>query len=152
MQDLRRAVARPFQIEGTDSLEREDCKKILSLKLNWFEPSEAEKLVDRALERGLLEETEEGLSTTFDVSGTEVPMEFVPAVDLDAENLVDQIISEVSLELDEPRDNVVAGANGVQHELGESLSMEAAVLVYALKKGLRLPELAEEAAAQLRKS
>lgn len=151
MSDLRRAVARPFQLEGAEALSREDFKRILSLKLNWFEPSEAERTVDLALLRGLLEEGDDGLRPGFEVGEEEVPMEFVPAVDLDADDLVERTISATASAIGEDRGGVIAGANAVQGELGNTLSMEASLLVHALDNGARLDGMAGEVARSLRK-
>ncbi|MBS1263278.1 MAG: hypothetical protein MAG715_00452 [Methanonatronarchaeales archaeon] len=153
MTDLRRAVARAFQVENARSLTRDACKKTLSLKLNWFEPSEADRVIELALMRGLLEEDGGELRPLFDTGEAEVPLEFSPAVSLDRERVegsAERAISEVAGALGKEKNEVVAGANSVQHELGNVLSMDAAVLVYALRNGVRLGDLAGEYAEELR--
>lgn len=150
MEDLRRSVARAFQVEGGGSLEREEFKRVLSLKLNWFKPREAERVVEKALRRGLLDKRDEGLSPAFDVDEVQVPVKFSPAVSLDEDDLVEEVISRICSELEMERSEVVAEANRVQHSSGNLLSMEASLLFFALKRGLRLEATAGRAALELR--
>lgn len=150
MTDLRPTVAKPFQVEGTDSLPEKKFKMTLSFDLGWFEPSEVEELVEKALSRGHLERDGENLTPGFDAGDVEVPLEFQPAVDLDEEDPTDEAISRAAGELDMDRSRVVAGANKVQHRHGVHLSMEASVALYALENGVRLAEVAAEAAREMR--
>lgn len=150
MTDLRLAVAKPFQIEGTGSLEPKKFKMILSFKLGWFEPSGASDVVERALERGLVKMEGEELVPTFDVNDVEVPLEFEPAADFTDQDPMDELISRVADSLDMNRSKVVAGANRVQHEHGIHLTMDASVLLFALNSGERFRDEATRAAADLR--
>ena len=144
---LRTAVAAPFKEAGTTRLEETRFVVALSLDRDWFSPDQAKRLVDVATGRGLLARTEDGLEPAFPIEDVEVPEEFSPGEELLSEpSAFERTLDAIVAEGVEKR-RAVAGINELQAELG--VTVEAAAILYARRRGIDVDDLIEPARGTL---
>jgi hypothetical protein len=145
---LRTAVAAPFQQRGQESMAESELVVALSLDRDWFSPDQAERLIDVATGQGLLELADGEVAVTFDPSEVEIPEGFVPDESIlqeqsTFEKLLDKVVSAGT-----EKQTAVAEINELQSELG--VTIEAAAVVYARRRGIDATEEAAEAREELK--
>lgn len=144
---LRRAIAVPFLRRETDEVTRAEFVYTLSADTGWFEPDEAEGVVERGIDEGLLGEDDGSLVLLFDTEGVEEP-EGKPEVsggnDLNIfERVVERLVSSGY-----ERREAVALINRKHAKMGDA-RIEAAALVALRQEGTEVSSLAEEALEDL---
>ena len=145
---LRSAVAAPFLGRGEMELAESEFVVALSLDRNWFSPDQAKRLADVAVGEGLLERTDAGLEPGFDPDEVTIPDGFVPSEDLLRQrSTFERVLDSVVADGVEKR-TAVAEINRLQGALG--LTIEAAAVVYARRRGVDVGEVAERALDELR--
>lgn len=145
---LRVVVAAPFKQAGDDRLRTNEFVVALSLDRDWMSPDQAKRLVDIAAGEGLLERDDGALVATFDVGAVSVPEGFSPDASLFEERSVFERILE-RLEADGvDKQTAVAEVNQLQEEL--AVTVEAAAVLFAKKRGVDVGEVAAVAERQLR--
>jgi hypothetical protein len=106
------------------------------MELRWFEPSDARVLIDQAVNLGLLEETTDGLKTTFDHRSVEIPLGFKPPKDLlshienEKMSLLIQIVDHICLSTNQDEKSVIAALNEEQKKTAEYLTLEVLAILY----------------------
>ncbi len=145
---LRIAVATPFQQQGRERMRESEFVVSLSLDRDWFSPDQAKRLVDVASGQGLLSHDDDELVAEFDPSTIEIPEEFVPDESLlqeqsTFEKVLDKVVSHGT-----SKQTAVAEINELQRNAG--ISVEAAAVVYARKKGIDVSAEATEALSDLK--
>ena len=140
---LRTAVAAPFARAGSDRLGRSDVVVSLSLDRDWFSPDQAKRLVDVAASEGLLEQDGDELLVTFDASSVHVPEDFAPDESILRQRSTFERVLDAIVDAGIEKQTAVAAINGLQTELG--LTLSAAAVVYARRQGLDVVEFAERA-------
>jgi hypothetical protein len=145
---LRVVVAAPFRQRGRERLGESEFVVALSLDRGWFSPDQASRVVDVAVGQGLLSREGEDLLTAFDPDDVPVPPTFEPDEDLlqepsPFERVLDALVSE-GVEKQE----AVADINRLQADL--DLTLEAAAVLYARRRGVGVERAAERARAELR--
>ncbi|WP_135828671.1 DUF2240 family protein [Halorussus halobius] len=145
---LRSAVAAPFQQKGTESMPESEFVVALSLDRDWFSPDQAERLVDVAAGQGLLAREDGDVVAAFDPGDVEIPEAFVPDESIlqeqsTFEKLLDRVVA-----ADTDKQTAVAEINDLQGRLG--VTIEAAAVVYARRRGIDVGAEAAEARAELR--
>lgn len=78
---LKLAVAALAQHRNQSVMKPEECKLTWCFDLRWFEPSQADKVLQAAIGAGYLEERVEGLKVTFTVDELVIPTGFQPNLD-----------------------------------------------------------------------
>lgn len=148
---LRRVVAAPFLRRETDEVTRAEFIYSLTRDAGWFDTDEAEAVLEGGVSEGLLEEDEDELRPAFDVSGVEVPEDFSPSKrSVVGENrgvferTVDRLV-----EAGHDKREAVAEINRRHAEMGD-VGVQAAALVVAKEKGLRVADLAREGLEELK--
>ncbi|WP_134670101.1 DUF2240 family protein [Halorussus marinus] len=145
---LRRAVAAPFKQKGRERLPESELVVALSLDRDWFSPDQAERLVDVATGQGLLDRRDDGVVAGFDPSAVEIPDGFVPDESVlqeqsTFERLLDQVVAAGT-----EKQTAVAEINELQGDLG--VTIEAAAVVYARRRGVDVREAAADAREELK--
>ncbi|WP_435175924.1 DUF2240 family protein [Halorussus sp. AFM4] len=145
---LRSAVAAPFQQKGTESMAESEFVVALSLDRDWFSPDQAERLIDVASGQGLLAREDDEVVTEFDPSEIEIPEGFVPDESIlqeqsTFERLLDKVVSAGT-----EKQTAVAEINDLQNRLG--VTIEAAAVVYARRRGVDVAREAAEAREELK--
>jgi hypothetical protein len=140
---LRTAVAAPFRQRGVERIGENEYVVALSLDRDWFSPDQAKRLIDVATGQGLLSRDDGDLIVEFDPHDVTVPEEFVPDESVlqeqsTFERVLDRVVSD-GVEKQE----AVASINRLQSEL--AVTVEAAAVVYARRRGLDVDAEAEAA-------
>ena len=125
---LKEAIASAFRSKGKSSMKRNELIMTLSYDLCMFSPEEAKRIVDLALEKGLLMGDEE-LSPTFD---------------LDEKDVFDKIIDDIAERTGKSKREIIAMINKRQEELGNLLSVEVVALLIAKEVGIDVSDYIEE--------
>lgn len=136
---LRRVTATPFRDRGTRSLAESEFVVVLSLDRDWFSPDQAKRLIEVAAADGLVDRSDDTLAPTFDVEAVELPSGFSPDESvLRDRSTFEQLLDAMTTAGLEKR-NAVAETNRLQEELG--LTLEAAAVVYALRRGIDVRDI-----------
>lgn len=132
---LRAVVADPFRRSGRDALERSEFVVSLSLDRNWFDTDEAERVATVAVERGLLDHTDDGLVPAFDPASA-APVGDAPSLDLDPGRPPFEVVLD---RLGGDRREHAAAINGRQDRLG--VDAPTAAVVHARAAGVDVDDL-----------
>ena len=140
---LRRAVAAPFRQRGVDRMNESEFVVALSLDRDWFSPDQAQRLVDVATGEGLLDRDGDDIVVRFDVAGVDVPDGFVPDESVVQERSVFERALDAVVDTGVEKQEAVADINRLQVDLG--VTIEAAAVLYARRRGLDVTDLAAAA-------
>lgn len=143
MSDLRTAVAFVFQRAGRQQLTEQEIRHHVSMDLRWFEPDEAKRFVEQALDRELLEEVADGLAPTFEVRDVEVPLGFQPELPTREATPMDRLLDRLEAETGRKRQDLVAQINGEQDRFGELLDPIVAGFLVARDLDVEVGDLVE---------
>ena len=119
----------------------------LSLDRDWFSPDQAKRLVDVAASEGLLERDGDELVVGFPAGDVTIPEEFVPDEDVLRERSTFERVLDAVVETGIEKQEAVAGINRLQSDLG--VTLEAAAVVYARRRGVDVVEFAANARGDL---
>ena len=145
---LEAATAVPFRQRGKTRLGEGEFVVALSLELDWFTPDQAKRLVDVAAGRGLLAREDGELVAQFDPGEVSVPEDFEPDESvLREQSTFERVLDSLVADGADKRE-AVAAINERQRELG--VTLEAAAVLYARRRGLDVSDAAERALAELR--
>lgn len=145
---LRVVVAAPFRREGRDRVTESDFIVDLSMKRRWFTPEQARRVVDVALTEGLIERGEaDSLVAAFDPREVAVPEEFTPEESVVQRRSTFERILDALTDAGLDKQEAVADVNRLQSDLG--VTVEAAGVLYARRRGIDVEALAERALADL---
>lgn len=164
--ETQQALAVLFRRFKEEAVSRDDLVKAVSLELDWTKPSRAENLLDRGLNAGHIEASDEGLSTAFDPAEVDVPFGFAPdeelfepvetSPDSDDEGpsegeapLLDELLDRIAEQTGGDRKEAMAAANARQDAMGGLVTIEAAALSVAHSHGLDVEEVAGKVLANL---
>lgn len=145
---LRATVTVPFRQHGQRTLRRNEFVVALSMDRDWFTPDQIERLVDVAVESGVLTVADDELTLELDPADVTVPDGFTPDEDiLQTQSIFEQVLDALVAEGMEKR-AAVGRINAVQAEL--EVTIEAAAVVTARREGLDAAEFAPAAREALR--
>jgi hypothetical protein len=140
---LRTAVAAPFRQRGVERIGENEYVVALSLDRDWFSPDQAKRLIDVATGQGLLSRDDGTLVVEFDPGDVTIPENFVPDESiLQEQSTFEQVLDLVVTDGVEKQE-AVASINRLQSEL--AVTVEAAAVVYARRRGLDVDAQAEAA-------
>jgi hypothetical protein len=119
----------------------------LSLDRDWFSPDQAKRLLDVAASEGLVERADDEVSVAFAIDSVSIPEDFVPDESiLQKRSTFERVLSSI-VDAGTEKQEAVAGINQLQADLG--LTLEAAAVVYARRRGVDVTDLAERALGEL---
>ena len=144
---LRTAIAAPFREEGSREMGESAFVVALSLDRDWFSPDQAKRLVDVAASEGLLERDDGQVSVQFDPQETAVPDGFRPDESILRERSTFERVLGDLVKAGEEKQSAVAAVNSLQSELG--VTIEAAAILYAHRRGIDVEEHARRARSEL---
>jgi hypothetical protein len=139
---MQQTLASLYKRKGKNILDPKDLELLASLELRWFEPNDARRLVEIALNLGLLEETAEGIKPKFDYVSMEIPFGFRPPKDLissleqENESLFMQIVNHICLKSGLDQNQVIADINSKQTKSNDYFKIEAIAILYAKENGV----------------
>jgi hypothetical protein len=144
---LRTAVAAPFREEGGTEMGESAFVVALSLDRDWFSPDQAKRLVDVAASEGLLRRADGDLEAQFDPQAVEIPEGFEPEESVLRKRSTFERVLGAVVESGDEKQSAVAAINGLQSEL--AITVEAAAVLYAHRRGIEVEALAETARSEL---
>jgi len=144
---LRTVVAAPFRGAGKGELAESEFVVALSLDRDWFSPDQAARVVDLAVGAGLLSRDGDDLRPEFEPESVEIPGGFTPDESMLVEQSPFERIVEALVAAGVEKREAVAGINRLQAEL--DVTVEAAAVVFARRRGLDVSEAATAARAAL---
>lgn len=144
---LRTAVAAPFRTRGSDRMGESEFVVALSLDRDWFSPDQAKRLVDVAVSEGLLERDGDELVVGFAADEVQIPEDFTPNEGVLRERSTFERILDAIVETGIQKQEAVAAINRLQSDLG--VTLEAAAVVYARRRGVDVGEFAAHARGSL---
>lgn len=147
---LEAAVAVPFRDEGRDRVGEGAFVVALSLDRDWFSPDQAKRVVDVAAGRGLIERDGNDVIAQFDPAEVTVPEEFVPDESVLREQSAFERVLDGVVAAGVEKQAAVAAINDRQRELG--VTLEAAAVLYARRRGVDVSEAAERVLRDLREA
>ena len=144
---LRVVVAAPFRQRGRDRMDESEFVVALSLDRDWFSPDQASRVADVAVGEGLLSRRDDQLVPVFDPDDVVVPSGFTPGEGLltrpsSFERVIDALVA-----AGEEKQEAVAAINRLQADLG--VTVEAAAVVYARRRGVDVAAVAADVRADL---
>jgi hypothetical protein len=147
---LEAAVAVPFRDEGRDRVGEGAFVVALSLDRDWFSPDQAKRVVDVAAGRGLIERDGNDVIAQFDPAEVTVPEEFVPDESVLRKQSAFERVLDGVVAAGVEKQAAVAAINDRQRELG--VTLEAAAVLYARRRGVDVSEAAERVLRDLREA
>ena len=141
---MKRAVAFLFRLEGGRALSEKEFVQFASYRLNWFRPTDAQRLLRVAIDSRVVELREGLLHPTFDAAGLEVPVDFrPPPTVLDrarpAEDLFVKTLNRIVERTGTDRRAVVSAINAIQERM--DVHVEVAALIHARALGVDISDL-----------
>lgn len=144
---LRVTVAAPFRRTGAKRVGENEFVVDLSLKRDWFTPDQAKRLVDIAVSEGLVDREDGSLVATFDPREVSMPEEFQPDESVLQQRSTFQRVLDAVTGTGVEKQEAVASMNRLQADLG--VTIEAAGILYARRRGVDVDDLAERALGDL---
>jgi hypothetical protein len=145
---LQTAVAAPFRQRGVTRIAESEFVVALSLDQGWFSPDQAKRLIDVATGEGLLARENGDLVPRFDPGAVSVPEEFVPEERILQERSPFERVLDDLVEAGHDKRDAVAAINGIQQDL--AVTVDAAAVVYARRRGMAVGPVADAAVRELR--
>ncbi len=143
---MKRAVAFLFRLEGGRPLSEKEFVQFASYRLNWFKPTEAQRLLRVAQDLNVVELREGVLRPTFDVAGLEVPVDYRPPPGVldrapPPEDLFVKILNRIVERTGSDRRAVVSAINAIQERM--DVTVEVAALIHARALGVDVADLVD---------
>ncbi len=141
---MKRAIAFLFRLEGGRPLSEKEFVQFASYRLNWFRPTEAQRLLRIAQDLHLLELRDGILRPTFEAVTVDVPVDFRPphtVLDLAPvpEDLFLKILNRIVERTGTDRRSSVSAINAIQERMG--IHVEVAALIEARTLGVDVSDL-----------
>ncbi len=146
-EEPKTALAALFQMRGRDTVTESDFVFDASMKLRWFTPKEAQRLLQAGIDRGLLRAAEGNVQAAFDVAAVAVPANYRPGADVLAAppkpaDLFSRLLARVQGATGEGPQPIVARINREQERLG--VDAEVAAALVAASRGVDVTDLLPE--------
>ena len=151
-EEPKTALAALFQMRGRDTITESDFVFDASMKLRWFTPKEAQRLMQIGVDRGLLRASSGNIRASFDVGEVAVPVNYRPGPDVLAApvrpaDLFTRLLSRVQGATGEGPQPIVARTNRAQERLGVDAEVAAALECSA--RGIDVTDLLPEVESEV---
>ncbi len=128
---LRMIIAAAYRAKGKRSMSKSELTYFMSFDLKWFTHDGSVKVIEKAIEKGLLIEENGELVPSFDVSSVEIPVDFKPSLNALKSSIFEEIVEEIAIKTGKEKKEVVAEINSLQEKLEGLIDAEVAALVLA---------------------
>lgn len=130
---LRETIAALFRHMRKGRIPRSEIIFYLTLDRRWMSREEAERVIDMAVEQGLIAQEEGGFVPAFDVGEISIPIGFRPSADLfETHDPLREILKRIALATDRPVQEVAAEMNRlIEERFDGRLYPEAAAVILA---------------------
>jgi len=136
-------IAAPFRHYHRDQLKKNEIVYYLSFKQHWMNIEQANQVISRAIEEGLVGVEGDMIHPLFDVSRIEIPLGFKPGASVfQRSNPLDDLVQRISERAGIPKGTVVSEINSiVQDRFQGNLSSEAAAVILAKRHKVEYQDL-----------
>ncbi len=141
--ELKRIVSYIFRFKGAKALPLNEVGYVISLDCGWFTPEEANKVVNLALERGLIEFDGALVKILFDHDLYSVPLGFKPTCASLKKSLYNEIIEWLTRK-GLKKSDILEMVNSRLMELGGLVDDEVALLLVARDMGYNVRTFSED--------
>lgn len=126
-------IAAPFRHARKDQLKKNEIVYFLAFKQHWMGIEQANMLIARAAEEGLIRLDGDMITPLFDTSTVEIPLGYRPGSSVfERSDPVDDLLARISQQAGISRGQLVAELNRlVQEQFGGNLRSEAAAVLVA---------------------
>lgn len=138
---MKKALAFLFQREGSE-ISKEDFVYAQSVDLEWFSSDEARKLIDKALEAGLVDVDENIIKANFEYGQIDIPIGFEPSKNIlegKSKDIFSEILDEMVEKSSLSKQQIMSKVNEVQDKL--EIEIITAMLLVARKNDISIDEL-----------
>ena len=139
---LQQMISSLYKRKGKDVVSARDLELLASMELRWFDPNDARKILERAISLGLLQDSGDGLKTTFDHTSVELPLGFRPPKNLldtledESESIFMQLVNQISMTTSQKPEDIIADINQKQANTEGYLTLEVLAILYGKSKGV----------------
>jgi hypothetical protein len=140
---LEIAVAAPFKHMRKERLQRSEFVFYVAIDRKWMNKEQANRLLERAVEEGLVGIDGGTIRPLFDLASVEIPLGFKPTSDLltGAESPCDDLIARITAATGKPAREIAAEINQViSRDFDGNLRMEAAAVIVAKRYGVQFED------------
>lgn len=136
-------IAAPFRHSHRDQLKKNEIVYYLAFKQHWMNIEQANQVISRAIEEGLVGVEGDMIHPLFDVSRIEIPLGFKPGASVfQRSNPLDDLVQRISERAGIPKGTVVSEINSiVQDRFQGNLSSEAATVILAKRYKVEYQDL-----------
>ncbi len=138
---MKKALAFLFQREGSE-ISKEDFVYAQSVDLEWFSSDEARKLIDKALEAGLVDADENIIKANFEYGQIDIPIGFEPSkkiLESKSKDIFSEILDEMVEKSSLSKQQIMSKVNEVQDKL--DIEIITAMLLVARKNDISINDL-----------
>ena len=134
---LRQTIASAFKSKGKRRMSISELIYTLSLDLKWFSHEISKKVVERALELGILVKEEGDVEPAFDLNEMDIPPNFRPDIRrVLSSSVFDEVVADISFKTGKTVPEVIAEINQLQEKFNYMLEIEVVALILARKYGI----------------
>jgi len=133
--ELEIVLAAPFRHTRKERLQKNDVIFYLALDRKWMSREQANTLLERALEKGLLTITDGWITPQFDINVVSIPLGYHPSGDLFIEpEPTQELLTRIAAQTKRPLQEITAEMNHmIAENFGGKLRVEAASILLAKK-------------------
>ncbi len=134
---LRQTIASAFKSKGKRRMSISELIYTLSLDLKWFSHEISKKVVERALELGILVKEEGDVEPAFDLNEMGIPPNFRPDIRrVLSSSVFDEVVADISFKTGKTVPEVISEINQLQEKFNYMLEIEVVALILARKYGI----------------
>ena len=134
---LRLTIASAFKSKGKRKMALSELIYTLSLDLKWFSHEISKKVVERALETGILMKENGDVVPGFDLNEVSIPPNFKPDIRrVLSSSVFDEVVADISFKTGKTVPEVIAEINQLQEKFNYMLEIELVALILARKYGI----------------
>jgi len=109
----------------------------LSLDLKWFSHEISKKVVERALDMGIIVKENGDVLPAFDLNEISIPPNFKPDIrKVLSSSVFDEVVADISFKIGKTVPEVIAEINQLQEKFNYMLEIEVVALILAKKHGI----------------
>jgi len=134
---LRLTIASAFKSKGKRKMTISELIYTLSLDLKWFSHEISKKVVERALDMGIIVKENGDVVLGFDLNEINIPPNFKPDIRrVLSSSVFDEVVADISFKSGKSVPEVIAEVNQLQEKFNYLLEIEVVALILARKHGI----------------
>ena len=142
---LKKALNYIKQMKNKKTFKHDELKGIITYQLKWFKPKEAEKFIQKSIQKNYLEkhtEEEKKLKINTKTQNPNIKMDYTPNINLNnikpkqTENPVNKMAQHITKNTDKNYKEVIAEMNQKYSKMGKSVNFLIAAYLYGEEKGI----------------